>query len=423
MSCIHIPFEKALKASKAPLSNIVDSVRSTALMMSSIVDRLYYGTWTLPLLRFLDFNINRSLAVFYGANRRDYYLTEGLPLLLTTAVPFAVIGTWNALLKMDLWKKQVQKAQERHEMDRMVKSEDPSVYEKRRHQDTALSALCVLAWTCVVFPAILSCIKHKEVRFIYPLLPMLHVLAGWPLASFACSSGFIFSLHSIPAQPLKKIKSVTLLVLVTINICISYYVSIVHQRGVIEVIHQLRKIHENQLVATAERTAFDFDPSKTAATIPTAKEGIVTSFAILMPCHSTPWRSHLVHPNLQGWALTCEPPVDVPIDKRPQYLDEADQFYADPVAWLRQHMRRDQITSADDQANSNFKINADIAEEVEGRQWPSLIIMFSQLESVLGQYLQEKGYERCWSIFNTHWHDDWRRRGDVAIWCLADTGS
>ena len=393
-----------------------------ALILSSVSDRIYYDTWTFPLLRFLNFNITRSLAVFYGANRSDYYLTEGLPLLLTTALPFTVIGTWNALFKRDMQGKQVQKAPGRHIKNRAGKSEDLSAQEMRRRSNTTLSALCVLAWTCVVFLLILSCIKHKEVRFIYPLLPILHVLAGGPLASFARPSRLIFLLQSVPTRPLKKIKSVTLLILVTINIFISYYVSIMHQRGVVDVMHQLRRMHEDRVLAAAERSVIDSSLYMATATTPTAEESIITSFAILMPCHSTPWRSHLVHPNLQGWALTCEPPVDVPIDKRPEYLDEADQFYAGPVDWLRQHMRTDPVVPADDKAKSSLNNNAEIAGEVEGRHWPSLIVMFAQLESVLGQFLQEKGYVRCWSAFNTHWHDDWRRKGDVAIWCLANTG-
>ena len=27
-------------------------------------------------------------------------------------------------------------------------------------------------------------------------------------------------------------------------------------------------------------------------------------------------------------------------------------------------------------------------------------------------------YEECWRGFNTHWHDDGRRRGDVVVRCL-----
>ena len=28
------------------------------------------------------------------------------------------------------------------------------------------------------------------------------------------------------------------------------------------------------------------------------------------------------------------------------------------------------------------------------------------------------GYSECKRLFNSHWHDDWRRKGDVVVWCL-----
>ena len=74
-----------------------DGARSVVLACSVLSDRLFYGIWTLPPVRFLYFNIAQLLAVFYGRNRPDYYLTEGLPLLLTTALPFAIVGLWSAL--------------------------------------------------------------------------------------------------------------------------------------------------------------------------------------------------------------------------------------------------------------------------------------------------------------------------------------
>ena len=70
---------------------------SAVLMLSVSMDRAYYGEWVFPPLRFLYYNLVQSLAVFYGANRWDYYVSEGLPLLLTTAIPFAYYGVWQTL--------------------------------------------------------------------------------------------------------------------------------------------------------------------------------------------------------------------------------------------------------------------------------------------------------------------------------------
>ena len=130
-----------------------------AVVAASVaMDRSFYGTWVFPPLRFVYFNVVQSLAVFYGKNRHDYYLTEGLPLLLTTALPFAAIAVFQAL--------------------RAVLG-SPNATAKGGEEIRFVLALSVL--TSV---AALTLISHKEVRFIYPLLPMLHVLAAKPLATF-----------------------------------------------------------------------------------------------------------------------------------------------------------------------------------------------------------------------------------------------
>jgi phosphatidylinositol glycan class B len=289
------------------------------------LDRWYYGFWTFPPFRFLYFNINQNLAVFYGKNRRDYYFTEGLPLLLTTALPFTLLGIYKSL--------------------------------------RATNALSSLAWMAAFFILSLSLISHKEVRFLFPILPALHVLAAAPLQRLVRSRG-----------PLKKL---CLGLLLAATLAIAVYTSQVHQRGAVDVTHFLRADHEARMAQS--------------------REPATTSVGFLMPCHSTPWRSHLVHPGIRAWALGCEPPVDVPAAERDGYLDEADRFYADPAAWVGGEMGRR-----------------------GGREWPLRVVMFEQLLPELGGILAREGYRECWRGFNSHWHDDWRRRGDVLVWCLDD---
>jgi phosphatidylinositol glycan class B len=52
------------------------------------------------------------------------------------------------------------------------------------------------------------------------------------------------------------------------------------------------------------------------------------------------------------------------------------------------------------------------------REWPRYLIFFEPLEGVLGEVLGNSRYRECWRGFNSHWHDDWRRKGDVVVWCL-----
>jgi phosphatidylinositol glycan class B len=222
----------------------------------------------------------------------------------------------------------------------------------------------------------MSLIAHKEVRFIYPLLPGLLVLTAGPFSKF-------FSPLLLPKTAAKKI---LLLTFVAVNATLALYISQVHQRGVIDVLHHLRHKHELNPLSN-------------------------TTVMFMMPCHSTPWRSHLIFPEIDARALTCEPPLDIPIEARSSYMDEADQFYADPVAWMQEHME-----STDSpwkrQSNAGIDIHQDKA------QWPDYLVFFEQLEPTMKEFLAKTPYRQDWRTFNTHWHDDGRRQGDVVVWSL-----
>ena len=56
---------------------------------------------------------------------------------------------------------------------------------------------------------------------------------------------------------------------------------------------------------------------------------------------------------------------------------------------------------------------------MEGRKmWPDYLIFFEALESVLEEHLTGSAYGECWRGWNSFFHDDERRKGDVAVWCL-----
>lgn len=62
-------------------------------------------------------------------------------------------------------------------------------------------------------------------------------------------------------------------------------------------------------------------------------------------------------------------------------------------------------------------------EDDEGkRKWPLYLVFFEQLEPVMRTYLGQTGYGECWRGFNSHFHDDWRRKGDVVVWCMEGVG-
>ncbi|KAL4893864.1 Alg9-like mannosyltransferase family-domain-containing protein [Aspergillus ambiguus] len=355
---------------------------SSVLAISTLADRLYYGVWTFPPLKFLYFNIAQSLAVFYGRNDWHYYLSQGYPLLLTTALPFTLVGLYRVVAR-------------------------PASAGPVQRQ---------LATICLFMPLVLSLISHKEVRFIYPLLPALHVLTAPPLVDFFLPAVS----RSTGAYTPRRL---TLAFLVLINLAIAGYTSIYHNSGIIDVLSYLR--HQHEAHDPVSRPAGSLHHPYASDT---SQPGITAGF--LMPCHSTPWRSHMVHPTLYAWALTCDPPVGLNATEKALYVDEADQFYADPAQFLREHMsgglrhipRSPSYTlppGAYDSSLLPLPHDSPAAyQQATPHDWPDYLVFFAQLEPTLQSLLRASSYAECWRTFNTPIHDDWRRRGDVVVWCL-----
>lgn len=368
-----------------------------ALVVSIVCDRLYYGFFTLPPLRFLYFNVAQSLAVFYGRNRWDYYFTEGLPLLLTTYLPFALGGIYTALFPPD----------------------HPPQYSTT--SPVRRSMTNQMATTCLLVPTILSLIAHKEVRFIYPLLPLLHILASAPLTSF-----FLPSVTSALPQPKWYLnpRRLLLFLLLGINIAIALVTTTSHQPGPLDVITFLRNQHT---------TRYLIQPPKSAR-LPPAPSTMTVGF--LMPCHSTPWRSHLVFPSIKAWALGCEPPIGLNATQKAAYLDEADLFYADPKAFLSSTLGTPPTSPKSNVAAGSWSSRGwfggsggserNDLMEVDGigwdgrpgkKVWPEYVACFEQMEPVMKEVMQGSAYRVCWRGWNSWGHDDWRRQGDIVVWC------
>ncbi|KUL88447.1 hypothetical protein ZTR_05504 [Talaromyces verruculosus] len=385
-------------AYQCPRSSVFILVResilcgSAVLGLSVLIDRLFYGVWAFPIFQFLYVNVAQSIAIFYGHNDWHYYLSQGYPLLLTTALPFSLIGLYKSL-----------------------RSGDEATFNRRG------SIKFQLATVSLVMPAVLSIIAHKEVRFIYPLLPALHILTAEPLVSF-----FLPAISSSSNAQLPR--RLTLLFLVLVNIFIAYYTTLVHAPGPTEVLAFLRARHnahqEGYGHLLAPRPLFGGSDKP----VPAPPKNMTVGF--LMPCHSTPWRSHLVFPSIEAWALSCEPPVGLDEAQKKAYLDEADQFYANPTEFLQHHMigglwyiprRPSYMSTLPPRSPPGAYYSHQQAHPLKEplyHEWPDYLVFFAQLEPTIRTALRSSSYGECWRTWNTAWHDDSRRKGDVVVWCL-----
>jgi phosphatidylinositol glycan class B len=266
---------------------------------SAWADDLVFVPWT-----FIYTNIVQSVALFYGTHPFHWYISQGLPLMLFTFIPLTLYGLY-------------------------------------RHSDTTTTPTTTRAmaqlvgWVVMVY----SLLSHKEFRFLYPIFPLLMIFTAHGLALFWRPPAFL--------------KRVLVAGLFFSQMALALYVSLWHQRGVMDVMAWL---------AAQPRSA-----------------------GFLMPCHSTPWLSSLHGAPDPLWFLTCEPPLNSNIDN---YLDQADQFYADPPAFL-----------------------------ASMSPWPDTLVMFDKLLLTPGIKPLLTDYVECQRFFNSHVHWDSRRKGDVVVLC------
>ncbi|KAJ0056182.1 hypothetical protein NL108_003478, partial [Boleophthalmus pectinirostris] len=143
--------------------------------------------------------------------------------------------------------------------------------------------LITIIWTLTVY----SLLPHKEFRFIYPVLPFCMIFCGISLAN------------------LKAWQRTVAAILVVSNLIPALYTGLIHQRGTLDVMGHLQSL---------------CDVSRS--------NNLQPNVLFLMPCHSTPYYSHL-HCPISMRFLECPPNLG------DSYVDESAIFYDDPLQWLK----------------------------------------------------------------------------------------
>lgn len=274
-----------------------------------------------------------------------------------------------------------------------------SFQETATNSIVAKNAFKALSFAVLITISTLSFIVHKEVRFIYPLVPLLHILA----APYVTAFFIVPQADGIPtSRGAVGIQRKPLLVLgLLVNLVIATYLSYFHSAGPILVMDELRaefqRIHPQNLTIPAPFTY-------TNETV----EPLELFALFLTPCHATPWRSHLIYPALRARALTCDPPLHTAPGsaEREAYVPEDRRFDADKVGFL---------------ANELWSVKG-LNEEL-----PRYIVGYEGIEPALQEYFGASGpgadksvtLKQTWSAWNGLFTDDDRKSGEIKIW---DTG-
>ena len=207
----------------------------------------------------------------------------------------------------------------------------------------------------VVVLGCLSIIAHKEFRFMMPLMPVAVVYIG-------------IGLDNLQRRHSKRHVKLLVGFLAISHLAAALYTSCVHQRGTTDVMLELRmRIAELQHTKLLERDT--------------------EAVHFLMPCHSTPYFSQL-HYDVNMRFLDCSPAA---IDDLTA-VDEADQFYADPAAFV----------------GMNY---------ASAQRLPIFFVMFDELVPRIDKFLERNSYRMCSQHFHTHFALERRISSYVQIWC------
>jgi phosphatidylinositol glycan class B len=305
---------------------------------------------------------------------------------------------------------------------------------------TSLVRLTV--WTIAVY----SCLGHQEWRFLQPIVALLHTMAGKHLATPTASS----ATATVSATSSTKGRSTLSNLLASTS----------HRK--------LFLLHLSTLPLAIYLLLFHCIAQ--SFTLPrylraAHAKGELKSVGFLMPCHSTPWQSHLhleaLDEEASGvradrlWFLSCEPPRGSLADASSgggsdTYWDESDYFYADPLRYLRLY-----LPAQVDESFASMPAMGQWDSQVHGRmwnshergagtapgagagagsgvplhQWPSHLLTFeallaptsipdhtSTLDISVEKELRNKGYVVEARLWNSLFHDDPRRRGRIVVW-------
>ncbi|XP_065905873.1 GPI mannosyltransferase 3-like [Dysidea avara] len=259
------------------------------MFWSAAVDRYFYAKWIFVQYRFLLFNVLEGKSAIFGTQPWHWYLSEGVPVILFSLLPSFLIGglkvtNHKALYFVSLW-----------------------------------------------YIMIHSMLRHKELRYIFPVVPFACIYAGYHLNS-------LWNRHKHTVY-----RCLVVLVLAS-NIPMALYFSLVHHRGSLTVMDELR-------------LAIDNHPSP--------------SILFLTPCYSTPYYSH-IHRNVSMRMLTCWP-----FEKN----NELEQFHNNPHQWL----------------NSQYPSPEDL---------PTHLVLYNSLKPMLEQFLTDNHYNKISEVFYTQFVDE-----------------
>ncbi|KAF6763982.1 glycosyltransferase family 22 protein [Ephemerocybe angulata] len=358
----------------------------TAVLSLFVMDSLYYSRLISTPYNFILTNFS-SVSLFYGTNPWHYYLTQALPILCTTALPFVLHGVYITIRTRNTPKRNV----------------------------ALENMLAAVTW----FIGVYSFAGHKEWRFIHPILPLLHIFAAKSLVDLGSSK------QSKPKPTKKGLKKSDDLQPTSSNRISAYLASLPIRKSHLTLLLLSLPVSfyiglfycDAPITVTSYIRSLPLPPPSASASEP-----FTDTIGFLMPCHSTPGQSHIHRPTLAAvpgrlWSLGCEPPLNLTAAQALSYQDQTNVFYSDPRKYL---LERFPETVDALFPPSPFPRSRPVQAGVQEwrHEWPKHLIMFGELlkdEYGVREVLEEKGYQEVWKA-GREWEGEGTRKGGVRVW-------
>lgn len=236
------------------------------VVLGCSVDRWLFGFWAVPFLGNFHFNVVLGLGTLYGTHPMLWYFYAGVPAICGIMLPMFL---WDSLL--------------------LLTRATPLT------NDTDTKSRLTILWIIGSYTILHSFSKHKEFRFLLPVLPLMCIMAGHAMVEL------LRGMSSLP--------NVIIVALCLLNYPHLIYLSIFHQRGPIEANIIMAAIMRNE----AQKDKF--------------------TVHYLLGCHSAPAYSHLHSSDVSVdvWYLDCSPECRA----NEAVVCESDAFSNDPYKFMQ----------------------------------------------------------------------------------------
>ncbi|XP_021355210.1 GPI mannosyltransferase 3-like [Mizuhopecten yessoensis] len=392
-------------------------IGSVCFLGSTFLDCAYHGDWIVVHYNFLEFNVLHGGGSIYGTHPWHWYLTQGYPVIMSTHLLPFIVGAYKAknkvLLFLIIWtifaysfiahkefrflmpilpismhycgvyfqalcrKPRLKKKKVRKDNGTITEEEAGSPYSS---SDSLVSSVSTESTASTVSTGLgdnqstvstastglgdsqstattggRETVVEGTVKDTSdtskPLDGATSTLPG--NSTYKTQQGDKAAKEEVDPLTVQKTQhkynllkaKIFVVILVIINIPTALYFGLIHQRGTVVV---MKYLHDQSLDKSMD-------------------------ILFLTPCHSTPYYSYL-HQNISMRMLTCEPNLS----RKKNYTDEADQFYNDPVQWLK-HEYKVKLTPL-----------------------PSHIVYFNKLQNNISEFFTQSGYKKCGNFFHTH---------------------